>query len=70
MAGRLNTNDPCRFADRRDAGRQLAERLGDLRELNPVVVGVAPNGMPIAAEIARVARGTARHSCGRAAEDR
>ena len=54
MAGRLTTNDPCRFADRRDAGRQLAERLGDLRELHPVVVGVAPNGMPIAAEIARV----------------
>jgi putative phosphoribosyl transferase len=54
MARSLNTNDPRRFADRRDAGRQLAERLGGVRQLNPVVVGLAPNGMPIAAEIARV----------------
>jgi putative phosphoribosyl transferase len=41
-------------ADWRVAGRQLAERLGDVGQLNPVIVGVAPNGMPIAAEIARL----------------
>lgn len=54
MADVIKTSDSSRFADRRDAGRQLAQRLGDLRQLNPVVVGVAPNGMPIAAEIARL----------------
>ncbi len=52
MASFLKPSDPSRFADRRDAGRQLAQRLGDIRQLNPVVAGVAPNGMPIAAEIA------------------
>lgn len=52
MASALKPDDPARFADRRDAGRQLAQRLGDLHQRNPVVVGVAPNGMPIAAEIA------------------
>lgn len=53
MASILDPNDHS-LADRRGAGRQLAERLGDIGQLNPVIVGVAPNGMPIAAEIARV----------------
>lgn len=54
MACVLKPNDPSRLADRRDAGQRLAQRLGDIRNRNPVVVGVAPNGMPIAAEIARL----------------
>src|SRR5262245_12572062 len=41
------------FADRGDAGRRLAERLGDLRGEGPVVVGVARGGVPVALEVAR-----------------
>jgi putative phosphoribosyl transferase len=54
------------FADRRDAGRRLAHRLGDLsdaggRELRPgagvtrddvVVLGLPRGGVPVAAEVA------------------
>ncbi len=44
-----------RFADRRDAGRALAqlleaERMGGER---PIVVGIARGGLPVAAEVAR-----------------
>lgn len=53
MASSLNAHDPSRF---RDDGRRLVERLGDLGQLAPVVVGIAPSGMPIAAEIARLLR--------------
>lgn len=42
---------PC-FADRRDAGRQLAERLWPLAREAPVVVGLPRGGMPVAEEIA------------------
>ena len=42
-----------RFADRRDAGRRLAALLCDLRYENPVVVGITPGGIPVAAEVAR-----------------
>lgn len=52
MASTLTTTGPIRFADRREAGRRLAERLAKFRRLNPVVIGVAPSAMPIAAEIA------------------
>ncbi|MDH4142020.1 MAG: phosphoribosyltransferase family protein [Chloroflexota bacterium] len=45
------------FADRRDAGRQLAERLAARRPRAsadlPVVIGMARGGVPVAAEIAR-----------------
>lgn len=42
-----------RFHDRADAGRQLAVRLDSLRGEKPLlVVGIAPNGVPIAYVIA------------------
>jgi putative phosphoribosyl transferase len=41
------------FADRRDAGRQLAAVLDDFRYEDPVVVGIPPGGMAVAAEVAR-----------------
>lgn len=41
------------FKDRRDAGRQLAERLERFRSERPVVVGIPRGGVPVAAEVAR-----------------
>jgi putative phosphoribosyl transferase len=50
-----------RFVDRREAGRQLADRIATLRppaeaprgvESRPVVIGMARGGVPVAAEIA------------------
>ena len=52
MASVVEPNDPSSFRDRRDAGRLLVQRLGDVRALDPVIVGIAPDGMPIAAEMA------------------
>ena len=43
---------PVRFADRRDAGRRLAALLSDFRYEDPIVVGIARDGMPVAAEVA------------------
>lgn len=42
-----------RFAHRRDAGAQLACRLGFLRAAHPVVVAVSPGGAAVAFEIAQ-----------------
>src|SRR5947209_17665090 len=41
------------FADRVEAGRQLAERLAQLRGDDVVVLGLPRGGVPVAAEVAR-----------------
>ena len=40
------------FADRRDAGRRLARRLGHLRDEHPVVAALPRGGVPVAYEVA------------------
>ncbi len=42
-----------RFADRAEAGRQLAPRLAAMRLADPVVLALPRGGVPVAAEIAR-----------------
>ncbi|HET9609084.1 MAG TPA: phosphoribosyltransferase family protein [Acidimicrobiales bacterium] len=40
------------FADRIDAGRRLAERLGHLRDADPVVLALPRGGVPVAYQVA------------------
>jgi putative phosphoribosyl transferase len=42
-----------RFANRRDAGRQLGIRLGHLTAERPIVVGLPRGGIPVAYEVAQ-----------------
>ncbi|GGO84387.1 phosphoribosyltransferase family protein [Wenjunlia tyrosinilytica] len=44
------------FADRREAGRQLAGRLRHLRDEDVVVVGLPRGGVPVAEQVARALR--------------
>src|SRR5680860_401893 len=41
------------FSDRRDAGRQLAERLAAQELVDPVVLALPRGGVPVAYEVAR-----------------
>lgn len=41
------------FRDRREAGRRLAERVSDLRESSPLVLGLPRGGVPVAYEVAQ-----------------
>ena len=50
--GRFGWAEDPRFADRRDAGRRLAERLAHLAPLQPIVVGLPRGGVIVAAEVA------------------
>ncbi len=47
---------PGRFADRSDAGRQLAARLLPLADERPLVVGLPRGGVPVAEEVATLLR--------------
>lgn len=53
MITRHVSQQPSTFPDRREAGRRLASRLIGYHFPEPVVVGLAPEAMPIAAEIAK-----------------
>ncbi len=46
-------DDGTRFADRHDAGRRLAALLKRFVDEDPVVLGIARGGVPVAAEVAR-----------------
>lgn len=46
------SHDPSPFADRREAGRQLARELARFRASRPVILGIPRGGVVIAAEIA------------------
>jgi putative phosphoribosyl transferase len=45
-----------RFTDRHAAGRELAERLSSLAMADPVVLGLARGGVPVAYEVAQALR--------------
>lgn len=52
--GATRTVGTMKFANRTDAGRQLAARLLEWHDENPVVLGLPRGGVPVAAEIAKI----------------
>ncbi|MDA3645487.1 phosphoribosyltransferase [Saccharopolyspora indica] len=48
------------YADRRHAGRVLARRMSGLELTDPVVLGLARGGVPVAAEVARALKAPLR----------
>lgn len=56
MLAHEGESGPIRFDDRRDAGRQLAERLLPLVAEAPVVVALPRGGVPVAREVADALR--------------
>jgi predicted phosphoribosyltransferase len=51
---RLDHGDGPLFADRVEAGAQLGARVGAMRWSDPVVLGMARGGVPVAAAVAEV----------------
>lgn len=49
----MNASGQSRFANRRDAGRRLAERLLPLVDEEPIVLALPRGGVPVADEVAR-----------------
>ncbi|SDR29802.1 phosphoribosyltransferase [Thermostaphylospora chromogena] len=49
----LNMGGEAPFADREEAGALLAERLASLGLRDPIVLGLARGGLPVAREVAR-----------------
>lgn len=49
----MRGKDSLVFADRRDAGRQLAQAVGYLKSPHTMVLGLPRGGVPVAAEVAR-----------------
>lgn len=54
LRSRMAHTQPWLFLDRADAGRQLAARLGEYRDQQPIILALPRGGVPVAAEIAQL----------------